>query len=277
MTVAPLALVRQAAATLEAAGCDSPQLDAELLVAHALGTDRAGLVRMEATPLPEPVQELATELVRRRAAREPVSQIVGSRWFRNIEIRVTPAVLTPRPETEHLVEWALGLPDGARVADVGTGSGAIALALADERPDLDLIASDVDADALAVAADNAGRLGLAVSFVQSDLLADIDGNLDAVVSNPPYIPDGDFPGLDPEVRDHEPRIALTSGADGLDTVRRLIAEAAGRGIPRIALEIGEGQAEATSALLTAAGFTSVEVVNDLAGIGRVVAGTKVGG
>jgi release factor glutamine methyltransferase len=150
------------------------------------------------------------------------------------------------------------------------------LALADERPDLDLIASDVDAGALAVAADNAGRLGLAVSFVQSDLLAEIHGDLDAVVSNPPYIADADFAGLDPEVRDHEPRIALTSGSDGLDTVRRLIAETAGRGIPRIAMEIGEGQADAASALLMSAGFTSVEVVNDLAGIGRVVAGTKVG-
>ncbi len=275
MSQAPLALVRQAAATLEAAGCDSPQLDAEVLVAHALGTDRAGLIRMSADPLPPAMEAAALELVERRAKREPVSQITGRRWFRNLEIHVTPAVLTPRPETEHLVEWALKLPDGARVADIGTGSGAIALALADERPDLDIVATDIDQAALAVAASNAGRLGLDIAFVQGDLLGAVQGDLDAVVSNPPYIPDGDHAGLDPEVRDFEPRIALTSGPDGLDAVRRLVVEASGRAIPRIALEIGQGQAEATAAILKEAGYSEVEIVDDLAGIGRVVAGTRL--
>ena len=274
MSQAPLALVRQAAATLEEAGCDSPQLDAELLVAHALGTDRAGLVRLPAEPLPDAAYQAAQALIARREAREPVSQILGRRWFRNIEIHVTPAVLTPRPETEHLVEWGLRLPEGSRVADIGTGSGAIALALADERADLDIVATDVDPDALAVATANAGRLGLAVAFAQGDLLGAVEGELDAVISNPPYIPDGDFDSLPLEVRDHEPRTALTSGPDGLDHVRRLVAQAAERCVPRIAMEIGDGQAEATARLLESAGYTEVEVINDLAGIGRVVAGSR---
>lgn len=275
MSEAPLALVRQAAATLEAAGCESPQLDAELLVAHALGTDRSGLVRMPSEPVSEAASEAALALIARRAAREPVSQILGTRWFRNLEIHVTPAVLTPRPETEHLVEWALGLPQDARVADIGTGSGAIALALADERPDLDVIATDIDPEALAIATANAGRLGLPLAFAQGDLLDAVTGEVDAVVSNPPYIPDADYAGLDPEVRDHEPRIALTSGPDGLDHVRRLVAQAAQRRVPQIAMEIGQGQAEATAGLLNSAGYSDVEVIEDLAGIGRVVAGKGI--
>lgn len=273
MSEAPLALVRHAAATLETAGCDSPQLDAELLVAHALGTDRAGLVRMAAEPVSADLEKAALDLVARRASREPVSQIVGSRWFRNLEIQVTPAVLTPRPETEHLVEWALVLPDASRVVDVGTGSGAIALALADERPDLDVLATDIDPAALAVASANAGRLGLAVAFAQGDLLEPVQGEVDAVISNPPYIPDGEHAGLPPEVRDYEPRTALTSGPDGLDHVRRLVAQAAQRRVPRIAMEIGQGQSQAVAELLSDVGYAEVEVINDLAGIGRVVVGT----
>jgi len=272
---APLALVRRGAATLEAAGCESPQLDAEVLVAHALGTDRAGLVKMAPEPLDEAAQSRALALLERRAGREPVSQIVGTRWFRNLQVTVTSAVLTPRPETEHLVEWALGLPDGARVVDVGTGSGAIALALVDERPDLEVLATDVEPLALAVAMANASRLGLPIAFAQGDLLDAVDGPLEAIVSNPPYIPDGDFSGLPPEVRDHEPRVALTSGDDGLDIVRRLIGQAVERKVPRIALEIGQGQAETVSSLLKAAGYEDVTVIQDLAGIGRVVAGVGI--
>jgi release factor glutamine methyltransferase len=168
----------------------------------------------------------------------------------------------------------LRLPRGATVIDVGTGSGAIALALADERPDLDITATDIDRDALAVAAINADRLGLDVSFLHGDLLEQAGGRIDAVISNPPYLADDEMAGLEPEVVDHEPRIALCAGADGLGAVRRLVAEAAARNVPAIALEIGIGQADEALALIAAAGWTQTEVIDDLAGIARVVAGTR---
>lgn len=273
MTLAPLALVREGAAELERAGCDTPQLDAEILVASALGIDRVALRRLPADPLPAAAQAAALELLQRRSAREPVSQIIGRRWFRRIELQVTPEVLTPRPESELLVEYGIALPEGARVADIGTGSGAIAIALADERPDLDIVAADVDQAALAVASANAAASGADVALVLGDLLDAVPGALDAVISNPPYIPEGDLAGLDPEVRDYEPAIALVGGEDGLDVVRRLVSQAAVRRIERIALEVGAGQADEVALLLSQAGWSEVDVIDDLAGIARVVSGT----
>jgi release factor glutamine methyltransferase len=163
------------------------------------------------------------------------------------------------------------LADGARVVDVGTGSGAIALALADERPDLRITATDIDSDALATAKANADRLGLSVEFEIGDLLAPIDGQIDAVISNPPYVPEADLAGLKPEVREFEPRIALTPGPDGLEAVRRLLDQAATRGVQQVALEVGSGQAEATAELMRTGGWTGVTITPDLAGIGRMVA------
>ncbi|CAB4866692.1 MAG: peptide chain release factor N(5)-glutamine methyltransferase [Actinobacteria bacterium] len=276
MTLAPLALVREGAAQLAEAGCETPQLDAEILVAHSLGTDRTGLRRMSEEPLGEANEAAARGLLARRAQREPVAQIVGYRWFRNIQVGVDSRVLTPRPETELLVEWGVGLPADARVADIGTGSGAIALALADERPDLQITASDVDSGALDVARANATRLGLEITFVQGDLLDAVDSELDALISNPPYISDSELTGLDPEVVDYEPHLALTAGPDGLETVERLVEQAALRKIPRIALEIGAGQADSTAALLAEAGWAHVEIRDDLAGIARVVIGDNSG-
>ncbi|HEU4701819.1 MAG TPA: peptide chain release factor N(5)-glutamine methyltransferase, partial [Conexibacter sp.] len=170
-----------ATAELRDAGCDTPRLDAELLLADALGVDRAVIVA-------DPRRELTPEQARRfqgyamrRAQREPVAYILGSKGFRTIELLVDRRVLIPRPETEHLVEAALELPQGARVADVGTGSGAVALALKAERPDLEVIATDASADALAVARANAQRLGLEVELLEGDLLEPVSGPLDAVL------------------------------------------------------------------------------------------------
>ena len=149
-------------------------------------------------------------------------------------------MLVPRPETEHLVEVALDLPHGARVVDVGTGSGAVALALKTERPDLHVTATDSSADALAVARANARRLGLDVPMLEGDLLDPVDGPLDAVLSNPPYVADTDRASLAPDITSHEPDVAVFAGADGLDLVRRLIPQAAATGAKLIALEIGDG-------------------------------------
>ena len=248
---------------LRAAGVETPRLDAEVLLAHALGVDRARLVIDRDREVAGPPARWFQDAVRRRAvAREPVAYIVGRKGFRHIELEVDPRVLVPRPETELLVETALELPDGARVVDVGTGSGAVALAVKHERPDLDVTATDVSVDALAVARANGGRLGLDVEWQHGDLY---EGDFDAVLSNPPYVEEG--ARLAPELA-HEPREALFAGADGLGMVRRLVGRAAGVGT--LAIEIGEGQAEAVSELARAAGFTTVAARRDLAGIERVV-------
>ena len=249
---------------LEAAGVDTPRLDAQVLLAHVLGADRSALFlapRRELTP--DEAGRFRDLVTRRWREREPVAYLTGVKGFRRLELEVDPRVLVPRPETEHLVEAALDLPEGARVVDVGTGSGAVALALKDERPDLSVVATDASADALDVARANARRLGLDVEFLLGDLLEPVDGAVDAVVSNPPYVEAG--AALPPEVARHEPAGALFGGDDGLDVVRRLVAQARA---PFLALEIGEGQAPAVMSLCH--GFSDVSVVRDLAGIERVV-------
>jgi release factor glutamine methyltransferase len=198
--------------------------------------------------------------------RVPVAYLVGRKGFRHLELEIDERVLVPRPETEVLVEAAVELlAQGATVVDVGTGSGAVALALKHERPDLEVSATDVSDDALAVARANAARLGLDVAFARSDLFEGAPG---AVVSNPPYIRDGD--PLPPDVARHEPAVALYGGADGLDVVRRLVARCAETGVPFLAMEIGEGQADTVAALASGAAFGRVETRRDLAGIERVV-------
>jgi release factor glutamine methyltransferase len=250
---------------LEAAGCDTPRLDAELLLASVLSVSRAGLITSPSRELEPDEARAFMDLAARRRSREPVAYILGEKGFRRIMLAVDPRVLVPRPETEFVVEAALSLPEGARVADVGTGSGAIALALKEERPDLPVVATDVSLDALEVARGNAARLGLEVEFLHGDLLAPVTGSLDAVVSNPPYVA-----ADDPLPRDvlHEPREALYGGPDGLDVIRRLVKEAVG--VPFMALEVGAGQAPAVSELLAA--WDDVSTVRDLAGHERVVVG-----
>jgi release factor glutamine methyltransferase len=247
-----------AVAQLAEAGCDTPRLDVELLLADALGIERTDLYTRDVEEPPG-----FAERVRRRAAREPVAYITGRRAFRRIELSVDRRVLIPRPDTETLVEVALELPEGARVHDVGTGSGAVALALKDERPDLRVSGSDASEDAVAVARANATRLGLDVPFdVARGLPA---GHYDLVVANLPYVRDDEWDALAPEIRLYEPRSALVSGADGLDDIRELIASApAGT---RLALEHAPDQGAAVRALLV-----DGRTVQDLSGRERVTVG-----
>jgi release factor glutamine methyltransferase len=202
-----------------------------------------------------------------------VAYILGRRGFRHIELAVDARVLVPRPETELLVEVGLELPAGARVVDVGTGSGAVALALKHERPDLDVVGAEVSADALAVARANAARLGLDVELVHGDLLESV-GEVDAVLSNPPYVAERERATLAPEIVRHEPPGALFAGADGLDVIRRLVPAAARSGARLLAIEVGAGQAAAVGELVRDAGFAQVEARRDLAGIERVVVGRR---
>jgi release factor glutamine methyltransferase len=259
------------AALLTTAGSGTPRLDAELLLGECLGLDRAGLVMAARDPVaPDAVARFGALLARRRD-REPVAYILGRREFRRVTVTVDRRVLIPRPETELLVEVGLGLAPGARVADVGTGSGAVALALADERPDLKLTGLDISADALAVARENGRRLGMDIRWLEGDLLS--GGHYDAVLANLPYVEDDEI--LGPEIMCYEPAGALFGGPDGLDVVRRLVAGMRARlEVETVGLEIGAGQAAAVAAMLRDAGFRSVERLRDLAGHERVIVGRR---
>lgn len=265
-----------AVTALAAAGCETPRLDAELLLAHALGVARERLLIDSDLLVAGPAVRGFQDAVRRRAVeREPVAYIAGTRGFRQIELSVDSRVLVPRPESELLVEHGLTLAPGARVLDVGTGSGAIALALKHERPDLDVVASDVSDDALALACANAARLGLDVRFLRADLLDGVPDELDAVLANLPYVADRERDSLAPEIVRHEPPGALFAGSDGLDAIRALSTQLAARErVALVALEVGAGQARVVGEMLGAAGFQEVGYVRDLAGIERVVTGVR---
>jgi release factor glutamine methyltransferase len=267
---------------LAAVEVETPRLDAELLLGEATGWDRARLAAEPEAGIPAAAGRKFAEMVRRRLRREPVAYILGRKGFRSIELAVDRRVLIPRPETELLVE--LALETGARsVLDMGTGSGAIALAITDELPGCELIATDTSPAALAVARDNAERLGLAerVRFVEGMLPgADLgwagEGGAEAfdlIVANLPYVAESEWGGLEPEVTKWEPREALLAGPDGLDVLRMAIPAAAALA-PSLALEVGAGQAPAVSELLFEAGFATVETRPDLAGIPRVVWGQR---
>jgi release factor glutamine methyltransferase len=257
-----------ATAALTAAGCDTPRLDAELLLSFVLGVGRERLVIDADSELDGEVLARFAAVVARREAREPVAYILGRKAFRRIAVSVDRRVLIPRPETELLVEVALSLGRGARVADVGTGSGAVALSLKEERPDLSVVGVDISPDALAVARSNAAELGLDVEFVQADLLEGVPGEFDAVLANLPYVAEGS--ALPPEIEGYEPELALFGGPDGMDPVRRLLAML--DAVPLVALEVGLG--EAVASLVSSAGFRSVEILPDLAGHERVVVGRR---
>jgi release factor glutamine methyltransferase len=255
---------------LRAAGIDEPRLDAELLLSEATGWDRARLAASPEAEIPPAAARLFGEMVRRRLRREPVAYILGRRGFRHIELAVDPRVLIPRPETELLVELALELQPRS-LLDLGTGSGAIALAVAAELPDCAVTATDTSAAALEVARANAQRLGLEdrVRFLEGSPPEDEDFEL--VLANLPYVAEADWASLQPEVTEWEPREALLAGPDGLDAIRSFLSDRANRAV---ALEVGEGQAPAVGELLREAGFGAVETRADLAGIDRVVIGQR---
>ena len=258
-----------------ASGSESAALDAELLLAFALGVDRAALITDSGREITGPPVRVFQDLVRRRSVgHEPVAYLVASKGFRSIDLQVDSRVLVPRPETELLVEIALELPQQARVLDLGTGSGAVALALKQERPDLRVSGSDISADALELARANAARLGLEVEFFEADLLGGLSSEWDAILSNPPYIAESERSSLPPDVIGHEPELALMAGADGLNVIRPLIVAAAQSEALLLAIELGAGQAGAVAELVAAAGFTDVAAHRDLAGIERVVVGER---
>ena len=260
-------------------GIDSPRLDAEVLLSHVLGKERIYLYVHFDEPLEAPELAAYREYIKQRVARQPVAYIIGRREFMGLSFRVTPAVLVPQPDTEILVQAALdrlAAKPAARIADIGTGSGAIVLSLLYYRKELQASAVDISADALAVAAENAASLGVAerVMFCEGDLLAPLAGQqFAAIVSNPPYIPTADIAGLAPEVRTAEPMGALDGGADGLVFYRRLVADAPALLVSDgfLAMEVGIHEAAPVAALAQASGaFARTEVLKDLAGIERVV-------
>jgi release factor glutamine methyltransferase len=274
-----------ATSTLRDAGIAEAGLDAELLLRHVLGWDRATVLARGDRPLPPGAEGRFVDIVGERARRRPLQHLTGTQAFWRHEFLVGPAVLIPRPETEVLVEAALGLMRGTRaprVVDVGTGSGCIALSLAAERPDAVVFATDVSGEGLAMARDNALRLGLIsrIRFVRGDLLeafrAGREAPFDLVVSNPPYVPEAEWRALAPEVRDHDPRRALVP-AEGVPALyARLLAGAARVLRPggAVALEVGAGQSDAVAAQATAAGFVSARALRDLQHIPRVIVATR---
>jgi release factor glutamine methyltransferase len=263
-------------------GHDSPRLDVELLLGHALGLDRVRLIVDSNRPLsPEELARFRELLVRRRRS-EPIAYILGEREFFGLRFSVNPHVLIPRPDTETLVSVAIERTRGqhlfGRALDVCTGSGCVAVAFAKERPTWHVTGSDISVDALEVARRNALRLGAIwnVAFVESDLLAAIpaEPRFDLIMANPPYIPDAEVLELSADVRNFEPHGALCGGADGLGILRRLVKAAPGRLVAggMLAMEVGAGQAERVARGLGTFGFTDVQQERDYGGIDRVVSG-----
>jgi release factor glutamine methyltransferase len=276
---------RALAARFQSAGIDSAGLDARLLIGHALGLDLTGMISAASRALTSDELAHLDALVVRRLAGEPLARILGHKEFWGLSLALSPATLVPRPDTETVVELALQMlrerpVQKPRIADLGTGTGAILLALLSELPDASGIGTDISEEALATASGNAARLGLAdrARFIRCDYAAGLTGTFDLIVSNPPYIRTGDIAGLAVEVRDHDPAKALDGGPDGLEAYRALIPQAAGILPPGAALvvEAGQGQSGQIEALMTAAGLVPHGAPRaDLAGIPRAVGARKM--
>lgn len=281
------ALLRTTRDLLAQRGLESPRLDGELLLGHVLGLSRTQLYMYGDREVDTEQRDAFRELVRRRLRGEPIAYLLGRRGFWNLELRVDPRVLIPRPETEHVVEQVLAYTAGRKYApwkivDVGTGSGALALALASELPNATVVAIDASADALAVAAQNAELLGLRdrVKLVRGDLLEPIvraGARVHIVVSNPPYVGEDDGAELEAGVRDHEPHMALFAGRDGLALIKRLLPQTAAVLEPGglFVCEHGTAQGEAVRAL-AAPHFASVRTERDLAGHDRLLRAQAAG-
>ncbi|SMH57968.1 peptide chain release factor N(5)-glutamine methyltransferase [Maritimibacter sp. HL-12] len=252
--------------------------DSRALLAHALGIPADRLTLHADREVSEEEMARYEALLHRRLEHEPVSRIIGRRMFWGRNFRITPHVLDPRPETETLVAEALAGPAPARLLDLGTGSGILAITLLAEWAQAEALASDVSPEALIVARSNAEDLGVAdrLTLIEADWFSGIDARFELIVSNPPYIAAGEMDGLDPEVREHDPEIALTPGGDGLDAYRAIAAGAGARLAPggRLLVEIGPTQGAQVAALLRAAGLVDVEVLPDLDGRDRVVRGAR---
>lgn len=276
------AILRQAAQRLISCGIESGALDAEILLAHALGIAREQLVAALRSPVDDRNLRAFKSLLSRRIKREPTAYITGRREFWSLDFRITPGVLIPRPETELLVETVFELATewrsaGAlRILELGTGSGAIAVALASELKSAEIVATDISAEALAVARGNAVRNDVAgrIKFVEGDLFEPLAGEprVDFIVFNPPYIRHADIIGLEPEISRWEPRGALDGGVDGLDYYRRTAAKAghhlSAQGV--VAVEVGAGMGRAVAELFQEAEYSSVSIADDYAGRDRVV-------
>jgi len=259
---------------LRAAGVEDPRLDAELLLSEATGWDRAQLAANPEAEIPAAAARRFAEMVRRRLRREPVAYILCRRGFRHLELNVDPRVLIPRPETELLVELALEL-EPRSVLDVGTGSGAIALAIAAELPGCEVTATDTSPAAIEVARANAARLGLGSRVDVVEGMLPPHGGFELAVANLPYVSEAEWGGLEPEVTEWEPREARLAGGDGLDGLR-LAAPALAGVADVVALEVGAGQAAEVGDLLVEAGLDAIEIRVDLARIERVVIGSGGG-
>lgn len=278
---------RALTAQFESAGIESASLDSRLLIGHIFGLDLTGLITSAQRQLTENESKRLEDATRRRLAGEPVARIVGEKEFWGLPLKLSAATLVPRPDTETVVELALELlrADGAtnrplRIADLGTGSGAILLALLSELPMAQGFGTDISEQALQTATDNAAGVGLAArtTFIACDYASELSGPFDLIVSNPPYIRAADIADLAVEVREHDPRAALDGGADGFDAYRALIPQAAGLLPPGgiLIVEAGEGQSGLINGLMTLAGLVPTGAPKaDLGGIPRAVAARKM--
>ena len=266
--------------SLQAAGVPEAALQAQQLLWYVCGMTPADWLMRREDTMPAEEWERYCELAEKRLARVPLQHLTGEQEFMGLPFRVTPDVLIPRQDTEHLVEEALACCEGRRVLDMCTGSGCIAISIARLGKPASVTGADISEAALAIAGDNAARLGADVAWVKSDMFAGIDGEFDVIVSNPPYIPPEQIEGLEPEVKDHEPRLALYGGEDGLDYYRTLVTDGAKHLRPArngeeggiLIVEIGFDQGVSVPALFREAGFTGVRVRKDYAGLDRVVIG-----
>jgi release factor glutamine methyltransferase len=263
---------------LRAAGVETPRLDAELLLADATGLDRARLAAEPDAGVEPHAARRFGELVRRRVQREPVAYILGRKGFRGLELEVDDRALIPRPETELLVEIALEI-EPRRALDLGTGSGAVALAVADELPECEVTATDTSGPALTLARRNADRVGVRRRVRLERGTVPEEGRFDLVLANLPYVRDDEWDGLAPEINRYEPRDSLVAGTDGVEAIASVTPAATAALAPAgsLALEVGAGQAGAVAELMLDLGFGQVEARSDLAGIPRVVLGRMKAG